>query len=750
MTALPLRTARVLASLRVLGPVLLAALTLVAPRARAEDDFLPVEKVFEYAVQADAHAIIVNYNIRSGYYLYQKRLGFESQTPGVVLGAPEFPKGLPHHDDYFGDQEIYRGGIAIRVPYSATGALPAAILVKLKLQGCADKGLCYPPQSWPTSVRLPAVVTPPAAAGGLLGKLTGGSTAAADDFLPVEQAFVMTADAPGANAVRLHFAIAPGYYLYKARIGASGAGSTAQVGAIVLPTGLPHKDDYFGEQEIYRQALEATVPYARASAAAGSLALKVTYQGCADKGLCYPPQTQLLDLALPAASATEATAASTPGGGALVSEQDRLRAVIVSGSLWVMIATFFASGLLLALTPCVLPMVPILSGIIAGDGERVTPLRGFSLALAYVLGMAITYTIAGAVAALAGKQAQSFFQQPWILVLFAGLFVVLAAAMFGFFELQMPSALQTKFASASNKIQGGKFLSTALMGALSSLVVTACVAPPLVAVLVFIGQSGDVVRGALALFSLAIGMGMPLLVVGASAGKLLPKAGPWMETVKAVFGVVFLGVAAWMLDRLLPARLEMVLWAAVAFAGVWVLLGVGLRGGRRTPLRWAAGSVVAVYGLALLTSAALGGTNPLHPLAGTGVFGAAKTIEPLPFKMIHTTAELDAELAAAGRAGKPVLLDFYADWCVSCKEMESHTYSEPAVRSALASFVLLKADVTANGPDDQALLKRFGIIGPPTTAFFAADGKERLNFRLVGFVAGDKFLAHLKRFETAP
>jgi thiol:disulfide interchange protein DsbD len=725
----------------------LAACLVSGSAAPAEDDFLPAAQVFEYVAQADAQAIVVSYNVRTGYYLYRQRMGFATTTSGVTLGAAEFPKGLPHKDDYFGEQEIYRGGFAVRVPYTRGAGAPAAIDLTLKLQGCADKGLCYPPQSWPVHVTLPAA--PPTGAG-LLGKLTGHPADSGSDFLPVEQAFAVTADAPGANAVRLHFVIADGYYLYKGRISVSGTSAIAQLGAPDLPKGLPHTDDYFGAQEIYRQQFDATVPYARATGAAGALALKVGYQGCADKGLCYPPQTKVFDLALPVASAADAASGAGASAAPLVSEQDRLRAVIVSGSLWVMVATFFASGLLLALTPCVLPMVPILSGIIAGDGERVTPLRGFSLALAYVLGMAITYTIAGAVAALAGKQAQAFFQQPWILVLFAGLFVVLAAAMFGLFELQMPSALQTRFASASNQIKGGKFLSTALMGALSSLVVTACVAPPLVAVLVFIGQSGDVVRGALALFSMAIGMGVPLLIVGASAGKLLPKAGPWMETVKAVFGVVFLGVAAWMLDRLLPARLEMLLWAGVAFAGVWVLLRVGLRGGRRTMTRWATGGGVAVYGVVLVVSAALGGTNPLRPLAGTGMFGASKAIEPLPFQPIRSSADLDGQLAAAGKAGKPVLLDFYADWCVSCKEMEAHTYSEPAVRAALAQYVILKADVTANDADDQALLKRFGIIGPPTTAFFGADGKERANFRLVGFVAGDAFLTHLKQFESAP
>ena len=742
-----------LGTVALLALAALASLTAVTPPARAEEDFLPVEQVFEYAVQADAHAIVVNYNIRSGYYLYKKRLGFESQTPGIALAAPEFPKGLPHKDDYFGEQEIYRGGIAIRVPFTATGALPAAIDVKLKLQGCADKGLCYPPQNWPVHVVLPAAAAASAPApAGLLGKLTAGAASGDGDFLPPEQAFQVTADPDGANAVRLHFVIAEGYYLYKGRIHVSGESTLAQLGSPALPKGLPHKDDYFGEQEIYRQQLEATVPFARASAAAGTLALKVVYQGCADKGLCYPPQTQLFAMNLAPAGAASASVAPDTGaatGTPMVSEQDRLAALIGSGNLLLVISTFFGFGLLLAFTPCVLPMVPILSGIIAGDGERVTPARGFLLALAYVLGMAITYTIAGAAAAMAGKQAQAFFQQTWILVLFAVLFVVLAAAMFGLFELQMPSSVQTRFANASNQIKGGKFVSTAIMGALSSLVVTACVAPPLFAALAVIGKAANVGRGALALFSLSMGMGTPLLAVGASAGKLLPKVGPWMETVKAVFGVVFLGVAAWMFDRVLPPRIEMLAWAAVAFAAVWVFLSVGLKGGRRTLPRWVLGGIAAIYGAVLVAGAAAGGTDPLHPFAGSRVLGDTQA-ETLTFRPVHSSAELDRELASAGKDGKRVLLDFYADWCVSCKEMDTHTFREPAVQAALAEYVLLKADVTANNADDQALLKRFGIFGPPTTAFFAPDGKERTDFRLVGFTASEPFLGHLKRFETAP
>ena len=717
---------------------LLVADPLGAARA-AEPDFLPVEQAFEYAVQADDGGLVVSYNIRDGYYLYRKRIGFATDTAGVTLGATAYPKGVSHQDPYFGEQEVYRGSATFRVPYTLGASAPTALDLKLRLQGCADAGLCYPPQLWTAPVALPAAASArPSgpASNSLLGKLVGGS-AAADEFLPPEQAFQLSATGDGSR-VRLHWLIADGYYLYRARIHVTAEGPAAQLGEPEWPAGLAHRDDYFGEQQIYRGDLLLAVPYARSGPGAATVSLQVVDQGCADAGLCYPPQTRLLSVALPSATA---------GGGSGLSEQDRMAGLIRHANLLLLFATFFGFGLLLSFTPCVLPMVPILAGIIAGDGERATPARSFALSLAYVGGMAVTYTVAGVAFALAGRQAQAVFQQTWILVLFAALFVALAFAMFGAYELQMPAALQTRFAAASNRVRGGRFISTALMGALSSLVVTACVAPPLVAAFAVIGQAGDIVRGALALASLSLGMGMPLLVVGASAGRLLPKAGPWMETVKAVFGVVFLGVAAWMLERVLGARLMMVAWVVVLAAGVWVALRVGLRGKRLGAARSAAAVLCAGYGTLLLVSAAAGGSDPLRPFAGTGWLGGSLRVESLPFRAVKTAADLDREVAAAGR---PVLLDFYADWCVSCKEMESRTFRDPLVRQALGRYLLLKADVTANDADDQALLRRFAIFGPPTTAFFGQDGRERRDFRLVGFVTADALREHLARFEASP
>ena len=348
--------------------------------------------------------------------------------------------------------------------------------------------------------------------------LLSGNASGDDEFLPPDEAFRFSGEVTGPNTLHLRWAIADGYYLYKAKIKAASDSQIVQLGAPDLPQGDEKTDEYFGTQQVYHQFLEADVPFSRASPEGGTFDAKVTYQGCADAGLCYPPITKTLQLSLAPVDASSLGSKGASGGG-LISEQDRLARLIQSGNILLVLATFFGFGLLLSLTPCVLPMVPILSGIIAGHGNNVTTRKAFALSLAYVLGMAVTYTVAGAAFAAAGQQAQAFFQQTWIIVLFALLFVVLALAMFGVYELQVPAAIQTRLASLSNQQKAGSYAGTAVMGALSALIVTTCVAPPLVATLAVIGQAGDVVRGALALFALSIGMGTPLLIVGASAGK---------------------------------------------------------------------------------------------------------------------------------------------------------------------------------------------------------------------------------------
>jgi thioredoxin:protein disulfide reductase len=547
------------------------------------------------------------------------------------------------------------------------------------------------------------------------------------DFLPLDEAFRFAATPDGPDRIRLTWQIADGYYLYRSRLKAVSSSDEVQLGQLVLPSGKKKWDEYFGEQEVYYQELAAALPVARAGRSSLDLPLAITYQGCADAGLCYPPETKNISVQLP------------PGGTAVgfVSEQDRLAALIGSGNLAIVLATFFGLGLLLAFTPCVLPMVPILSGIIAGHGATVTTARAFALSLAYVLGMAFTYTLGGALFAAAGQQVQAVFQQTWIVILFAGLFVLLALSMFGLFTVQMPAVVQTRLSQLSNRQSAGTYGGVAVMGALSALIVTACVAPPLIATLTVIGQGGDVVRGAAALFSMSLGMGAPLLVVGASAGKLLPKAGPWMDTVKNAFGVMMLVVAAWMLARVAPERVALLLWAVPAFVGAWVLWNAARRTGMAMALTRIAGVTAGLYGAVLLVGAALGATDPLSPLPQL-----ATKHEVLPFRAIKSVEDLEREVAAAKAQGRPVLLDFYADWCVSCKEMEKYTFTDRAVQSELAAAVLLRADVTAHDEHDRALLAHFGIFGPPTIAFYGPDGVERRAFRVVGYMKAAEF-AHL-------
>jgi thiol:disulfide interchange protein DsbD len=387
-------------------------------------------------------------------------------------------------------------------------------------------------------------------------------------------------------------------------------------------------------------------------------------------------------------------------------------------------------------------MVPILTGIIAGSGPDTSTRRAFSLSLSYVAGIAVVYVAMGMLVAIIGGRVnlQAAFNQPWVLVPFALLFVVLAASMFGAFTIQMPSFIQSMLSDASNKQRAGTFVGVGVMGALSALIVSACVAPVLIGALAFIAQGGSVLRGAVAMLAIALGMGTPLLLVGASAGALLPRAGAWMETIKNLFGVMFLVVAVWLLTRVVPGWAGMLLWAIPAFA-----LAVTLwRGQSKSPgvrFAWqAVGIVAALYGAALIAGSALGSTNPFAPIPQL-----AKQEKHLEFKRIKTIADLEREVAAAKAAGKSVMLDFYADWCVSCKEMEHKTFTQPEVQAALTNTVLLQADVTVNDDEDKALLQHFGIFGPPTIAFYGTDGEEKRNFRVVGFMEAAEFAAVVRQ-----
>jgi thiol:disulfide interchange protein DsbD len=712
--------------------------------AIGEDEFLDPAVAYKYTATADEHTVTVAWQAAKGYYLYKKRMGLSSATAGATLGEPVYPKGESHKDEFFGEQEVFRNNFTVTAPLSGVKA-GDTLQLKIKWQGCADAGLCYPPTAWDATIKVAAAAganNPGAtSADKLFGEAKKPAATGEDDFLPVDQAFALTADAKSANEVQLNWRIADGYYLYKERIKLAPV-ENAPIGALVLPKGEAHHDDYFGDQEVYRQSVDGTfsVP-----PGAKTVAVQVTYQGCADAGLCYPPETKRLTVSLEGAPTVASS--SSPSANAYVSEQDSFAAKIAGGSLLIVVAVGYLGGLLMAFTPCVLPMVPILSGIIAGSGDKTTPGRAFLLSLSYVAGIAAIYVAMGVLAAFigGGVNLQAIFNQWYILVPFALLFVVLAASMFGVFTIEVPSFIQTRLSDASNNQRAGTFVGVAVMGALSALIVSACVAPVLIGALTFIAKTGDAMRGAVAMLSIALGMGTPLLLVGASAGALLPRAGAWMETIKNLFGVMFLAVAAWLLGRLLPGWATLLLWAAPAIALAWVLWRARPRSAGARALSRVLGAIAALYGVALLAGAALGGSNPLKPIPQLA--GEQKQLE---FKRIKSLADLEREVAAAKAAGKSVMLDFYADWCVSCKEMEHDTFTVPGVQDALANTVKLQADVTANDDVDRELLKHFGIFGPPTIAFYGSDGEERRNFRVVGFMKAEEFAAVVRQAVAPP
>jgi thiol:disulfide interchange protein DsbD len=566
------------------------------------------------------------------------------------------------------------------------------------------------------------------------------SLAHAEEFLDPAVAFRPTARALDEQTVEVRFEIAKGYYLYRDKFRFGVAGDAVTLGVPVMPKGKEKDDENFGKVEVFYQSVAIRLPVERNASGPLALKLSVTSQGCADAGVCYPPQTQTVAVQLPDPATAPAVAAVAAADS---DESGTIAATLRHAGFWANLAFFFVAGLGLSLTPCVFPMIPILSGIIAGQGHKASHARGFALSLAYVLGMAVTYAAAGVAAGLTGTLLSAALQNPWVLGAFALVFVVLSLSMFGFYELQLPTALQSKLSEESGHLQGGRGIGVFLMGALSALIVGPCVAAPLAGALLYIGQTGDAVFGGTALFVMALGMGAPLIAVGTAGGSLLPKTGPWMEGVKKAFGVLLLATAVWLVSPVVPPVVPMLAWAALLIVPAIYLhaldpLPQHAKGWQRF---WKGiGIVMLLTGAALLAGALAGSRDPLQPLAG--LRGMATAAEPakLPFAPVHSPADLDARLAAVDR---PVMLDFYADWCVSCKEMEKYTFADPAVRAKLAGFTLLKADVTANSDDDKALLARFGLFGPPGIIFFDASGHEIKGLRVVGFQDAARFLAVL-------
>jgi len=574
------------------------------------------------------------------------------------------------------------------------------------------------------------------------------SASAAEDLLEVDKAFRLSARALDAGTLEVRYDIANGYYMYRDKFRFALEPAGAQACAPQMPAGKVKKDEFFGDVETYRKQVVIRLPFS-APAGLDAVTLKATSQGCADIGVCYPPNAQMLQVQLAAMSVAPGAAPGMSIGAPVESapavqedESSQLAGLLKNAGFWLILTTFFGAGILLALTPCVFPMYPILSGIIVGHGHDITKRRAFVLSMAYVLGMAVTYAAAGVAAGLSGSMLSAALQNVWVLGAFAFVFVVLSLSMFGFYELQLPAFLQSKLSEESGRVRGGSLHGVAAMGALSALIVGPCVAAPLAGALLYIAQTRDAVLGGAALFVMALGKGVPLVIVGVSTRSLLPHTGPWMESVKKFFGVLLLGLAIWLVSPVIPAWAHLLAWGALAIGSAMFLRAID-------PLPphahgWArfwkgVGMVLLLVGASLVIGALGGSRDPLQPFGF--LRGAAATqAEHVAFERVKTMAELDARL---GSANRPVMLDFYADWCVSCKEMEKYTFSDARVAAKMRQMILLQVDVTANTDEDKALLKRFSLFGPPGIIFFDRQGRERQGLRVVGYQPADDFLKAL-------
>lgn len=567
---------------------------------------------------------------------------------------------------------------------------------------------------------------------------------AEDDFLSPDLAFKLEVVPQDASHVSAHFKVEPGYYLYKQRIKfVIEDANTGSIAAVELPAGEIKNDPNFGKQEVYHHDFTGVVTLA----ATNKPTLKVTYQGCSEKGLCYAPQTKTFALNLTNTGTANVVANTAATGNATTdtSSDGQASDLLKSGRWWLIILGFFGAGLLLAFTPCVFPMIPILSSIIIGKNAHVSRWQAFNLSLAYTMGMCLTYTLLGIAAGLSGQLLSNALQTPWALGAGATIFVLLALSMFGFYELKLPSGIENRFFNWSNRFKGGHLFSDFLMGVISALIISPCVAAPLAGALLYISNTKDVLLGGVALFSLSLGMGAPLLMIGASAGTLLPKVGAWMNAVRNLFGVLMIGVAVWLITPIVPSYVQLTLWAGLLIVPAIYMHALDTLPTDVPPIRrfWKGIAIMMlITGIALLIGALSGAKSPLKPLSAVLASGTTAPHNGLTFKRINSVTALESELKAA--QGQHVMFDFYADWCVSCKEYEQFVFSDPRVQAKLKNVVLLQADVTANNADDLALLKRFNLFGPPGIIFFDKSGLE-INPKVVGYQDADTFMATLNK-----
>jgi thiol:disulfide interchange protein DsbD len=609
---------------------------------------------------------------------------------------------------------------------------------------CISLGLSFNAYSAPTQN---AQTQPPSA----LSFLTGDNKANdSNAFLPPDVAFKLSLNAINANTLEAQFTVAPGHYLYRERIqflvnADANKALTPTIASIHLPKGELKNDANFGEQAVFHHDFSGQITLNKPSS---TVSITAIYQGCSEKGLCYAPIKKIFNVNLQVSRQK-----SDPANPTISFDEndDQSASLLKTGNIWLVVAGFFGAGLLLSLTPCVLPMIPILSSIIVGSQKNLSKRYSFGLSVAYVLGMALSYTLAGIAAGLSGNLLSQSLQSPWVLGASGLVFVLLALSMFGFYELKLPQRFEANMLSATNRFKGGEMVGVFVMGALSALIVSPCVAAPLAGALIYISQTQNVVLGGVALFALSIGMGVPLLLIGASAGQLIPKAGAWMNGVRNFFGVLMLSMAIWLISPVIPLGVTFILWASLLIVTAIFLNALDPIPHHNSPSqhRFAKfckglGIVLLAFGLALVIGGLSGAKSLLHPLDGIMASNKGSVVTSrLTFTRVSTLEALNAKLANA--QGQAVMLDFYADWCVACKELEAYTFSDPKVQAKLSNTLLLQVDVTANNANDQALLKRFNLFGPPGIVFFDQQGQEITAIKTIGYQDAATFLKTLAR-----
>jgi thiol:disulfide interchange protein DsbD len=752
-------------------------LLLLSP-ARAEqtnEDLLEADQAFQLSTRTiNGTTLEARWKIAPDYYLYRDKFKFEA-IEGATLKDPVFPHGKKKQDPLFGTVETFTKAVKVRLPIERQGSAPS-LRLRITAQGCNEPvGVCYPPIVKEVDFKLPPVkaIRAPAAAAVAatpvgevrsLKDLTRTTTSLGGEAEPVDpgQAFMVSITPRGNESLLAHFDIADCCYLYRDKIkfeltAADGSALPAEMhlGSVDLPAGKVKIDEFIGKTEIYENGFEVALPIAGGGATDRDMLLRVTYQGCSEKGviICYPPITKKYGVQF-RAGVLGVTAAAEPSAVSPAGEKIR-----DPGKLIIAVLAAFGAGLLLSFTPCVLPMVPILSGIIVGQGDtHISKWRGGMLSYSYVLGTAVTYSAAGILAGLSGEQLQSYFQNPWAIGTFSTVLVLLALSLFGFYELQMPGFIQSHLHHRTHHMKGGSYVGAFILGLVSALIVGACVSPVLISALGAAITSKDPMLGGTIMFSLAHGQGAILIALGVGASFLLPKVGKWMDSVKHLFGALLIAVAIYLLGYL-PQVPVLFLWAALLIVSA-VYLGATESlpensGGWRY-LWKGIGTILLIWGGFALLGGFAGHRDILNPLPLSTVVsgampGAAGTAPPVVaerlFDRVSSLSDLDNRLAAAKTTGKPVLLDFYADWCTDCLRMEKATFADARVREQLRNrFVLLQTDVTdPNDPEGKAIKSRFGVYGPPAMLFFATNGEEARELRTYGFRSVDDFLVLLRK-----